>query len=172
MICETWAGDFILLHNFREWHGCLNLGKLSELWCEGPLKPSFPSRPSIPVFTPGHLAADYDLEGNQEKWLLKAHGFTRRRKMTFAKSKISKSPEAISPLTHMYGPYIFTLFPWFFFFGNNLYTHLNLTLDEHLNGWVKQEVTWAILAPCHSLEFHQWQNNLQDKSQPLIVLFN
>lgn len=119
MIRETWAGDFILLHNFREWHGCLNLGKLSELWCEGPLNPTFPSRPSTPVFTLGHLAADYDLEGNQEKWLLKAHGLARGRKMTFAKSKISKSPKAISPLTYMYGPaYAYSHFsPDFFFFA-------------------------------------------------------
>lgn len=54
-------------------------------------------------------------------------------------------------------------------FCNNLYTHLNLTLGEHLNGWVKQEVTWAILAPCHSSGFHQLGNNVQDRSQPLIV---
>lgn len=147
MICETWAGGFILLHNFRKWHGCFNLGKLSELWCEGPLKPLFPSRPSIPVIHTGHLAVDYDLEGNQEKWLLKARGLTRGRKMTFAKSKISKSLKATPPLDLHVWPCIciFTLFLWFFFgVGNNLYTHLNLTLDEHLNGWVKQEVTWAI----------------------------
>lgn len=48
--------------------------------------PPSPSRPSIWALIQGHLAADDDLEGNQRKWLLKAHKLTGERKMTFAKS--------------------------------------------------------------------------------------
>ena len=55
-------------------------------------KPPSPSRPPVCAFILGHLAANDDLESNQGKWLLKAHRLTGGRKMTFAKSEISKYP--------------------------------------------------------------------------------
>lgn len=61
-------------------------------------KPPSPSRPPGCVFILGHLAANHDLESNQGKWLLKAHRLTGGRKMTFAKSEISKYPRSYFPL--------------------------------------------------------------------------
>ena len=86
MILEIRARDFILLHNLGEQHGRLSLGKLSEFWYEEPLRPPSPSRPPVCVFRLGRWAADSVLEGNQGKWLLKAHRLTGGRKMTFAGS--------------------------------------------------------------------------------------